>query len=83
MESLEQIEMYEATEPLEEIRRLTRKTSEYKTGVREASFTFLDMLKRMDKGEVDLKEVMQRTNDMFYNGNAPGQPRSFGKRSYK
>jgi hypothetical protein len=82
-ESLEDLEMYEATESLEELRRLTRKTREYKVGVREAAFSFLDVLKRVKAEEVTVEEAMQYTNNMFYNQVAPGQPKSFGKVIYK
>jgi hypothetical protein len=81
-ESLEDLEMYEVTEPLEELRRLTRKTREYKTGVREASFSFLDVLKRVEAEEITLQDAMQYTNNMFYTQVAPGQPKSFGKVIY-
>jgi hypothetical protein len=81
-ESLEDLEMYEATESLEELRRLTRKTREYKSGVREASFSFLDVLKRVEAEEITLKDAMQYTNNMFYTQVAPGQPKSFVKVIY-
>jgi hypothetical protein len=80
--TLEENEMYEVMEPLEELRRLTRKTREYKTGVREAAFTFLDVLKRVEAGEITMKDAQQYTNNMFYNMVAPGQPKPFGKVYY-
>jgi predicted ATP-dependent protease len=82
-ESLEDLEMYEVTESLEELRRVTRKTREYKTGVREAAFSFLDVLKRVEAEDITVEEAMQYTNNMFYNQVAPGQPKSFGKVTYR
>ena len=81
--TLEEIEMYEVGEPLEELRRLTRKTREYAVGVREASYVILDMLKRVEAGEESLHDVMERVNTMFYKGTAPGYPKPFGKITYK
>ena len=75
--TIKEIEMQEAAEPLEEIRRLKRKTPEYKSGVREASFVILDMLKSVEAGEETLQDVMQRVNDMLYKGIAPGYPKPF------
>jgi hypothetical protein len=77
-QSYDEIDMYENMEPLEELRRLTRQTREYRTGVREAMFTVMDMLKRMKAGEMEADEVIERANEMFYKGNAPGQPKAFG-----
>jgi hypothetical protein len=81
--TLEEIEMYETAEPLEELRRLKRKTPEYKTGVREASFVILDMLKRVEAGEESLQDVMKRVDHMFYQGTAPGYPKPFGKVTHR
>jgi hypothetical protein len=80
--TLEEIEMYEAGEPLEELRRLTRKTREYRTGVREASFVILDMLRRVRDEETGFEDVMKRVDEMFYRGTAPGYPKPFAQTNY-
>ena len=81
--SLEWVKMYEAGEPLEDLKRLTRKTHEYKVGVREASFSFLMMLKDIQNGSDNLDNVMKRVDYMFYQGSAPGYPKPFATTTYR